>query len=195
MIATVDVAKFCKEAHKDYLEKQETAYKKLNRLWSVQHYSSKWSDEIRDRFGGLFKTANDTRWFSKYEAITDFLRKLDSNPIIMEEFFSTHQKLIKKANGKKESELARLNDEDIEFLREYIKVMQPLAVTCKLVQGEEGMFWGFHAPLLKKLIDNIEDLSGLKHCEPLKASVLTSIVRRYFNQIIIIYKKIDHFLF
>lgn len=57
--------------------------------------------------------------------------------------------------------------------------MEPLALACTKMQSENSIDWGFQFPLINKLIKCIESVEGLKHCEPLKTSLLISMSKRF----------------
>lgn len=171
LIASVDIKNCCKE-FTEFSLMQNDAIGKVARLWNLQNHSSKCSDEIKSVIGSLFKTGTDLRWFSKVAAIDDFLKKLDTKPLEIESFFNDHQKLIKRADGKRYPELPKILADEEMFLREYVKVIKPHQATCQWFQSEESIFWGCHAPLIKKLVDEINSITDIFYCEPLKNAIL-----------------------
>ena len=136
------------------------------------------SDEIKLIFGSLFKSGCDTQWFSKYDAVLDFLNKKKANPEAMQKFYGNHKKLVKRTNGAKEPELVELKAEEEDFLNEYVKVLNPLATTCKLIQGEKGTYWGFHSLFVLKIITSLSKMTDLVYCDPLKEALLHAVKTR-----------------
>lgn len=118
LASSSDVLKYCKN-DETFLELQTSSFKKLKRLWALQHYSSLWSEEIKKRFKTLLKVGCDTRWFSFYEAVADFIKKSTVFPQQMNEMFDSHQKPKKKGE---DPELMKLTSEEMQFLVEYMKV-------------------------------------------------------------------------
>lgn len=133
LISTTDVKKHCEKKFPDYWNLQSSSIKKLTRLWSKQHYSSKFSDEIKSLTDRLFKTACETRWFSTYDAIKDFLDKKKSFPEALNKLFDNHQGKIKKSDGKSEVELPKLKVIEEQFLAEYVEVII-YKIPCKIVK-------------------------------------------------------------
>jgi hypothetical protein len=56
--------------------------------------------------------------------------------------------------------------------------MEPIAATCTLLQSDNSMFWGYYAPLIRKMQRSIEQLDQLKYCSPLKDALLFGIEKR-----------------
>lgn len=111
----------------------------------------------------------DTRWFSKYEAVLDYLGKLEAKPDEITEFYEEH-----KNDG-----IAKLAPRENNFLKEYVKVMKPLANACLMMQSEKSIDWGYHCPLVEKTIKSLEAIENLTHCNPLKAAVLEGMAVRF----------------
>lgn len=122
LVSTTDVKKNCEKQHPKYWKLQTGAFNKLTRLWSMQHYSSKFSDEVKSLIGNLFATACETRWFSMYDAVNDFLKKKENYPKQIAELFDNHQKKVKKSHGSTDVELPKLSKPEEAFLSEYIHV-------------------------------------------------------------------------
>lgn len=119
LVATADVTLHCKDSQ-DFLSLHTSAFTKITCLWSLQNMSPLWAEEIKQRFKTLFAVGCETRWFSKYEAICDYLGKLDKFPNEMKEMFASHQKPARTKS--KTAELPKFTLSEEHFLREYVKV-------------------------------------------------------------------------
>jgi hypothetical protein len=116
LVAKVDVLSQCKN-NSEFMKTYNSSFTKLKKLWNKQNHSSKFSDEIRDKFGTLFSTEVDTRWFLLYEAVSDFLKKYNN-------FKTELDSLYEPASKRKKSDesLMPLSEEEICFLKEYHQV-------------------------------------------------------------------------
>lgn len=54
--------------------------------------------------------------------------------------------------------IKRFTDADFDSLNEYVNVMQPLALSLDLIQGEKEMYLGYLLPVLSTMLKNMEDL-------------------------------------
>lgn len=108
LIATVDT----KEVFQDGVP--ISAFDKLKQLWIYQNSSKKASEDITTRFNGLFLSGADSSWFSKFNAVNDFLKKKKQHP---KEFSGSHG-----TRQKSSTEFLKLSSNEEIFLNEYIKV-------------------------------------------------------------------------
>lgn len=178
LVITKDVQKYCDQnSHEEYMGVEQAVMKKLGRLWTLQNSSVQWSEEIKNRFGTFFKVGCATRWFSIFDAITDFLHKQEAKPFEMGQFFTDHQQTTNRGN-ERTGGLPEITADDYEFLKEFVQLVQPLADACKIMQNQDNMFWGYHAPVIHKMIDKVNRIQGLEWCDPLKAAILFSIRAR-----------------
>lgn len=100
----------------------------------------------------------------------------------MNKFYDAHQKSVKRTKAKKvywEPELPKFSSDEIEYLVEYEKVFKPIAITCKILQDNKKLYWGYHAPVVRSLITNISNIPELKFCDPLKNAIHQSILKRF----------------
>jgi hypothetical protein len=70
---------------------------------------------------------------------------------------------------------------DILFLKEYAKVMEPVAVALDMLQGEEQAYLGCLLPTLAVTIMKLEgvDTRHLAYCSPLVQALLAGIQKRF----------------
>lgn len=117
LAASVDVTKYCDKHYPTHISKQNEIIAKLTKLWSLQNMSTFLAEEFKKRFGTIFKVGVDTRWFSKVEAIEDYLQKLAKYPV---EMYRVHRKMYR--HKEKKQQLEELSIAEVEFLNEYVKV-------------------------------------------------------------------------
>lgn len=60
-----------------------------------------------------------------------------------------------------------------------MSIMKPLSETCVFMQSESSIDWGFHCPLIDKLVKTLQSIMNLDFCEPLKQAVLAGIANRF----------------
>lgn len=119
LVASVDITKHCEEYYPGYLSKQNEIIAKLSKL-SLQNMSTIFAEEFKERFGTKFKVGVETRWFSKVEAVEDYLQKLSKHRVEMSEMYKKHRKNYR--DKEKKQQLEELGVDEIEFLKEYVKV-------------------------------------------------------------------------
>lgn len=90
LVSSSDVKKLCSSQYPDYFEVHTTALSKITSLWSAQNSSTVFAEEVKTLFGSLFDVGCETRWFSKFEAIKDFLKKRKAHPIPFLELYERH---------------------------------------------------------------------------------------------------------
>lgn len=78
--------------------------------------------------------------------------------------------------------LPRLTDNDLKFLAEYTRLMGCVARALDILQAEKKMFYGYLAPTIETLRNNIkgeQSGGGLRYCEPLAKALLEGISKRF----------------
>lgn len=108
---------------------QNNSFKKQNRatlgklqaLFNKQSRSTQIADLIKDYIGVYLKIPNTTRWNSHFDAIRFLLTHRKSSPT---KFNAMCDKL----------EIARINNNDVDFMEEYCLVMEPLAISLDILQ-------------------------------------------------------------
>lgn len=69
-----------------------------------------------------------------------------------------------------ELNVVRFTKSDIEWIEEYVIVMEPLAVCLDILQGEKFMYFGYLLPSISQLIsqyDNMKLNKSFMFCRPL----------------------------
>lgn len=159
LLATSDAAKV---SDAQYKRSQNSAFGKISALWNLLSRSTNASDEIETSCHTKFPVPNKTRWNSHYDAIVKLLSHKDQlNPMF--------DKL----------KLPRLKSADITFLEEYIKVMEPVATTLDILQGETHCFLGTILPALHVLKTKLSLMTHLSHCDDLRKTLLFHLDRRF----------------
>ena len=76
--------------------------------------------------------------------------------------------------------VAPLSVSQVNFIKEYCLVMQPLACALDILQGERNMYIGYLLPTLVSLELKLKSLKPtLKHAGPLADAVLDGIAKRF----------------
>lgn len=146
-----------------------TSMGKCQAIWNSVRRSSKAADTVHDicsSEGKHFLVPCATRWNSTYDSICRVLQLKD-----------------KLAEVCIALDLPKFKQNEIDFLSEYCNVMQPLAATLDVLQGETNCFYGMVLPKLVQLRNSLTQImnGNLVSCEPLALVLLDSINRRYGN--------------
>jgi hypothetical protein len=120
---------------------------KCQAIWNSVHRSSKAADAVKQicsDVGKCFLVPCVTRWNSTYDAVCRVLELKDKlNDICLA------------------LELPKLKQTDIDFLAEYVRVLQPLAVTLDTLQGQNDCFYGQLLPKLIQLRNSMQLQSSI----------------------------------
>lgn len=179
LIATADIEK----AFRSNDDKNVTnrcllgAYKKQSRLtfakcqaiWNKQNRSSQMADIVKTNLDVYLKTPNDTRWNSWFDAIKFLIIHFKMSP---SKFYKICDALT----------VNRFSKTVIEFLDEYLLVMEPQCVCLDVLQGEKHMYFGYLLSFITSLIQKYHDiLTGKKliFCDFLVISLKNSVEKRF----------------
>lgn len=158
----------CLDAFDDgfYWRLYQAAMKKVESLWSVLS-QQKANEILTSHLNSSVHRPTPARWNSNFDSLLS---------------------LMKKDPEKLKSAMIDLNLEpfssiDIEFLNEYLRVMQPLACLLDHLQKTDCYF-GILLPSLFATKQNLADLmsntnSPVKYCKPLIKSILNGIDTRF----------------
>ena len=77
--------------------------------------------------------------------------------------------------------LPELNESEVEFLREYCTVLEPIAMTIDKVQGEQFSFYGYAIPVLRQTETSLKTIQNqsLKYNAPLVQAALRGMQKRF----------------
>ncbi|KAL4125914.1 hypothetical protein QTP88_010151 [Uroleucon formosanum] len=149
LIATTDIG----DAEKDKAYKilSRRVFGKCQALFNKQNQSTQYADQIKNVLGRYLITPNATRWTSFYDAIKCIVSNLNK---IDEVFSITSLQPFSRP-------LETL------FLIEYCKVMQPIAKSLDILQGDKHVSLGYLLPTLTAINKSLKSLSSLNYCTPL----------------------------
>lgn len=162
LVSKVDVEKITDGSFNDLRMNVED---KLDILWNKQSSSSNNSDTIKRHLGQLFVLKNDTRWNTRYYATACVVRLIRKK-----------EKALRKLM--EELKIPYFSPSEEQYMKEYVKVMPCVVDALDILQGEKNVGLGFLLPTLTVLKSNLQllqDDPSVVHCQPLIASLLTSI--------------------
>jgi hypothetical protein len=162
LVATTDAQKALTKPA--YSRAHHSAMGKCQAVWNKVNKSSKASDAVRDICGpGIsFLIPVQTRWFSTYNAICRINELAEYLPRVCTAL-----------------DIVKFKPCDLDFLKEYITVMEPLAVTLDKLQGEKHCFLGILVPELMKLRNKLITMRQIAVADPLRVAVLDGLNSRY----------------
>ena len=166
LICKCDIYKDLEPALKNLMEATD---KKLTAIWTKQNRSSKASDTIIQSLGMLFIIHNETRWNSYFKAMQRAKYFITKKRTELKELFEHFG-------------IAYFRPAEEEFVREYVKVMEPISEALDVLQADVKISIGYLLPTLTILLQNMENLKekgAIKHCKPLLNTMIESVKRRF----------------
>ena len=143
-------------------------FSRFQEICNVQSRSVQKADIIRKICGCLFIKPCQTRWNSKFDGVQDFVKKLDEKKINIDQ-------LMTKLG------LSLFTTIQLDFAREYVLVMKPLADALDEMQSDKvGL--GHCLPTivcLQSKLENIQTNAKLLYCDPLIDSILQGLKKRF----------------
>ena len=137
---------------------------KIRAIWNALSRSTKKADSIAEKCGGYFVLPGNTRWNGFYDGISDFYKKICESDDKFEALA-------------KELQFRPFTDSEISFLKEYLMVMRPVALTLDKLQADVGL--GHILPYVSKVLNYFEEMDDLTTCEPLRDSLKIEIEARF----------------
>ena len=98
--------------------------------------------KLKKTCGSFFILPGDTRWNGEWDSCNDCVKKIDNSPDQLESLM-TYLKLKK------------FTDAEIRGLKEYVRVMEPIALALDFIQGDQ-VHLGHLLPLIVKTGNNIK---------------------------------------
>lgn len=141
----------------------------LRKLWSNQNRSAKAADAIREHVKKLFVVHNATRWNSFFNAVDR-----------VKYFINKHKSGLKAVFSHFGIPYFRPAEED--YIREYVKVMRPLAEALDILQADVNVTIGYLLPTLSVLMSKMNvfrDKRGIVHCKPLVSNIIEGLNTRF----------------
>ena len=169
-VATTD-AKKALDDDKTYKRVYRKFFSKMESLTSRS--STQKSDKIRKICGSLFIKPGTTRWNSEHDSLEDLVAKLATREDNFDELMI-------------ELGLQKFTKEEIAFVKEYVMVMKPLAVTLDVLQAD-NIGLGHCLPNIVSLRNNLIDIlteKCLEFCKPLVKAILVGIEKRFSHYFI-----------
>lgn len=133
---------------------------KLQKVWNKQNMSALAADKIKESLGCLFVIPNDTRWNSRYDATQKVVSILENHSAEMSALFAHLQ-------------LRAITDEEAQFLKEFVKVMQPLALGLDVIQGQNFASAGYLIPTIRFMLDEWNQMTDLRFTNGLVGKLKT----------------------
>lgn len=153
-----------------------SAYKKLYRstiakctaLWNKASRSTNCADVVHEKLNTALIVPNDTRWNSHFRAIEKIKNILEKN---------SEDKIHDVFNA---LEVPLLLESEVDFVKEYCRVMQPLAFALDILQAENKCYIGFLLPTLASLEFKLSALKpSVKLTVPLIDAILEALKTRF----------------
>ncbi|KAK3926635.1 Putative AC9 transposase [Frankliniella fusca] len=151
----------------------DSVMSKCSALWRYQSRSTNGHDKIKSVLGTLLPTPNETRWNSKFDALSHILKLTQEKAPELRELITSRTTEYFTPN-------------EITWMKEYKEVMQPLADALDILQQENNVCIGYLLPTLHRLLQTQSRLlegrgtNGLRYLKPVAQSIRDS-VRRRFN--------------
>ncbi|KAB0795331.1 hypothetical protein PPYR_12170 [Photinus pyralis] len=144
------------------------AMAKSRALWNLQSRSTVAADCINTELGRRLVLPNTTRWNSTFDAVVVL------NAILEAKRPALHRVMT-------QLKVRTFNDQDVTILKEYVKVMSPVARALDQVQGEAQAYLGSLLPTVAATVFKLKDIqsSGLVYCTALASALLTGIEKRF----------------
>uniref|UniRef100_H3B2L0 HAT C-terminal dimerisation domain-containing protein n=1 Tax=Latimeria chalumnae TaxID=7897 RepID=H3B2L0_LATCH len=135
---------------------------KCSALWSKASHSCKAYEVIEVNTNRKLIVPCVTRWNSFYNAV-ERVMSVEYLSIVCDEMG-----------------VAKFKMHEISFLKEYCKVLKPLAMALDILQGEEKCYYGYLLPTLLKLVDRLQHSKvDLKVATSLPDTIITSIRKQF----------------
>uniref|UniRef100_H3AIY7 BED-type domain-containing protein n=1 Tax=Latimeria chalumnae TaxID=7897 RepID=H3AIY7_LATCH len=135
---------------------------KCSALWNKASCSCKVYEVIEDNANRKLTVPCVTRWNSFYNAVERVMSV-------------EHLRIVCDEMG-----MVKFKMHEITFLKEYCKVLKPLAMALDILQGEEKCYYGYLLPTLLKLMDHLQQSKvDLKVTTSLPDAIITSIRKRF----------------
>ena len=172
LVCTTDIKNILElEVNAGLKARHDCAMSKCVELWKKQR-TSKQCEIFEKHLQCALKRPVITRWHSLKDSVSDVV---DVQPDLTQEFYE--EVGIPEYN--------RLDEEDFEFLKEYLFCVEDVAYYIDKLQGDKHMHYGFLSPCLislrNKLTLKLNETEKLKYCRPLIIGLLKSVEKRFQN--------------
>lgn len=154
------------EAQNDesYCKIYTSTFRKITDIWNLVSRSTKAADIFYEICKCRLKIPCKTRWNSYYDSIKALLNVKDKLENVCEKL-----------------EKPKFTDNQISFMEEYIKVMEPIASALDFLQGDKNSCFGHVLPVLLQIKQQFKKLKHLRFCTILNDTLLTAMEKRFGN--------------
>lgn len=164
LLATTD-AKYASNTDVSYKRNLQSVKSKCQGLWNSLSHSSKNNDLLKEVFEKKLIRPNATRWNSEYDALKRILECHMAGKL------SAVCDVLKKP---------RFKTSELEFLAEYVSVLEPIAIALDMLQGEEKAYFGTVLPTIKCLERKLVKLhQSVKLTRVLTQTLLEGLGKRF----------------
>lgn len=177
LVASTDVLREIQQNNSQLRFQFRKTMGKAQALWNAQGRSTQAADMIKTEIGRKLIVPNVTRWNSTYDSVN----------LLCELFDDGKRQAVNKVMLNLKKPLEPFNTDDVTFLKEYAKVMAPIAKSLDKLQGEEDAYLGVLLPTIAITLRKLDDIKeGLRFCGELVDAIQAAIKRRFdrmFNDI------------
>ncbi|GBP81121.1 hypothetical protein EVAR_88218_1 [Eumeta japonica] len=141
---------------------------KARTLWNQQSCSTVAADSIHAELGRRLVLPNTTRWNSLYDAT-----------VILNGLLETKRPSLHSVMT--QLKILTFNDQDVTVMKEYAKVMAPVANALDRIQGEAQAYLGSLLPTIAATVYKLKNIKskGLVNCTALANALLNGIEKRH----------------
>lgn len=148
------------------------AINKAHAIWTFTHRSSRAKTLCYEIIGCVLQVPCVTRWNSRFDAVSRIC-----NSHIKTKVNSLIQRLT--AELPSAAHLQILTNADWIVLNEYVRVMEPIATSLDILQGEHNTCQGYILPTLSSMRYRITELQGSTLLQAFKRAALDAIHKRF----------------
>ena len=138
LVASTDVLREIQQNNSQLRFQFRKTMGKAQALWNAQGRSTQAADMIKTEIGRKLIVPNVTRWNSTYDSVN----------LLCELFDDGKRQAVNKVMLNLKKPLEPFNADDVTFLKEYAKVMAPIAKSLDKLQGEEDAYLGVLLPTI-----------------------------------------------
>lgn len=171
LVATADADKALK--HAQFEKRYTSAMSKCRTLWNKQNQSVQVSEVITRSFGKKFVTPNQTRWNSVYDSVECLLGMIEAYGDLKE---------FNKVITEHPIKLQKFTHNDVDFLKLYQNVMEPVAEGLDKLQAEKEAYMGCFLPIICLITDDLQTKAedeNFTQVWPLCKALLSGMKKRF----------------
>lgn len=149
-----------------------STFGKLQAVWNKQSRSTLSADYIKSQLGNLFIIPGTTRWNALFDAC-----------VRVQEFINTKNDNLRAVFNY--LDVRPLSTDEETFVSEYVTVMEPIAQTLDLLQGDLQVSAGYLVPSLHHLLDNLRaiNLPDLQYTAGVVSDMKGAVMTRFVKEL------------